>query len=177
MFYVYTITDPRNDAIFYIGKGQRDRMHHHVREAKNPISKGNLQKLSRIREILQLGLEPIATKIAAFTDELEALSHERHLIATTPGLTNISLGGGATSRPRRTRLPKRKSKSEAIRYWNNMKYFKRWLSVVETWPGFTFPGVENGDAKAQELVNYITHRVAEWEALKQRLRNQIPLAA
>lgn len=29
-FYVYALVDPRNDGIFYVGKGQRERVLHHA---------------------------------------------------------------------------------------------------------------------------------------------------
>ncbi len=47
--YVYMLRDPRNNEIFYIGKGERDRVFQHV--ACSIDSDNQSDKLNRIREI------------------------------------------------------------------------------------------------------------------------------
>ncbi|MBP3229002.1 MAG: GIY-YIG nuclease family protein [Bacteroidaceae bacterium] len=52
--YVYALVDPRNDEVFYIGKGQKLRAFDHIFDAdKAPgsVLNGNENKLGRIREI------------------------------------------------------------------------------------------------------------------------------
>ena len=51
-FYVYALTDPRSDEIFYVGKGSRGRVGAHVREgvrAEMRTAKGESAKQKRIR--------------------------------------------------------------------------------------------------------------------------------
>ena len=47
--YVYALMDPRNDVIFYIGKGQGHRANAHMIEASSPENES--RKLERIRDI------------------------------------------------------------------------------------------------------------------------------
>lgn len=173
-FYVYTLTDPRDDSVFYVGKGQRNRMHKHTQEVRENRPGCNPSKIARIREILEDGLEPVAVKVAEFWDEMAAFSHERDLIAAMPGLTNIAPGGGPILSEEARK--NRERRLRGFRYWKNMTYLSRWLKVVETWPGVTFPYLEDGDRKAEELVAYARQRVAEWERLKERLRATIPVS-
>jgi hypothetical protein len=95
-FYVYELVDPRDGVTFYVGKGQRDRVSHHVRDAKlGRVS--NQRKHERITAILAAGLEPIEAIVARFEDEAEALYHEEMLIASHHGaLTNIMPRGVPT---------------------------------------------------------------------------------
>lgn len=55
--YVYLLIDPRDGAIFYVGKGMGDRCFAHVGEARTTSAdtKGDYSKLSRIREIEAVG--------------------------------------------------------------------------------------------------------------------------
>lgn len=51
-FYVYTYTDPRDNRIFYVGKGQNNRVFNHLEE------KNDSQKVKKIQEIISAGYEP-----------------------------------------------------------------------------------------------------------------------
>lgn len=53
--YVYALVDPRDNRIFYVGKGTGNRLYHHAQAALTDDFQ-NL-KLSTIREIMALGLE------------------------------------------------------------------------------------------------------------------------
>ena len=55
-YYVYALRDPRNQQVFYVGKGQRNRWHEHIVEANKNLDDPKL-KLQRIREIEAAGLE------------------------------------------------------------------------------------------------------------------------
>jgi len=82
-WYVYTLTDPRNGEIFYVGKGTGDRMESHG----TPNDDTNSAKRTRLRD---LGERVIRTKVAEFWDEAAALACESQWIEdhrTT--LTNV----------------------------------------------------------------------------------------
>ena len=53
--YVYTLVDPRDSQIFYVGKGSGNRVYQHAQAALEDDSK--CLKLSTIREIQELGLD------------------------------------------------------------------------------------------------------------------------
>ncbi|MDF1597944.1 MAG: hypothetical protein P1T08_17840 [Acidimicrobiia bacterium] len=52
-YYVYLLADPRDDRIFYVGKGKEDRCFSHISEARRTTkdSMGDYEKLATIREI------------------------------------------------------------------------------------------------------------------------------
>lgn len=51
-WYVYALRDPRDETVFYVGKGQKNRWFEHIKEANSKSSQANENlKLSRIREI------------------------------------------------------------------------------------------------------------------------------
>lgn len=97
-YYVYSLTDPRDQEIFYIGKGQGNRMHSHWAEVCKAISRDetlNSQKQQRLAEIAKLGKEPIQLVVGRYETEEEALSVEATLINWVYGyenLTNLSRG-------------------------------------------------------------------------------------
>ncbi len=50
-YYVYLLTDPRNGQIFYVGKGNGNRVFAHVNEAiHNPKKTDKLERIRRIKE-------------------------------------------------------------------------------------------------------------------------------
>jgi hypothetical protein len=57
-FYVYLLVDPRDDEVFYVGKGTGDRCFVHLDEARKSQSDmvGDYAKLARIREIESAGV-------------------------------------------------------------------------------------------------------------------------
>lgn len=58
-YYVYLLIDPKNDRIFYVGKGTGDRCFSHISEARKTTrdSKGDYEKLATIRDIEDAGSE------------------------------------------------------------------------------------------------------------------------
>jgi hypothetical protein len=93
VFYVYTLTDPRDGSVFYVGKGCGDRMHHHLREFRaGRILNGD--KFARIADICAAGCEPVAEVIWAHLSEDDAIRLERKSIAEygLDKLTNIAPG-------------------------------------------------------------------------------------
>lgn len=77
-FYVYGLKDPRNNELFYIGKGRNNRLKEHVYRLSNnnPVT----HKECKIYEILQSGLKVIEIKLYENLQENEALQIERDLI-------------------------------------------------------------------------------------------------
>lgn len=55
-YYVYHLIDPRNDEVFYVGKGTGNRIKSHVREAKGRKFQ-NARKCERIIAIMDSGLK------------------------------------------------------------------------------------------------------------------------
>ena len=82
VYYVYTYTDPRNDEIFYVGKGKKYRDTEHLRAVKNKWVHRveNRQKYDRILAILNNNQEPIITRVASSMSEADAFTLETSLI-------------------------------------------------------------------------------------------------
>ncbi len=82
VYYVYTYTDPRNDEIFYVGKGKKYRDTEHLRAVKNKWVHRveNQQKYDRILAILNNNQEPIITRVASSMSEADAFTLEASLI-------------------------------------------------------------------------------------------------
>lgn len=85
--YVYTLSDPIDGKVFYVGKGTNGRMRSHILKAVNGNHPNpNLQK--KILNILDTGREVVTTKTAEFEDEDECFDAERQQIAFH-GLENL----------------------------------------------------------------------------------------
>lgn len=83
-YYVYSYTDPRNNEIFYIGKGKNRRCYSHLHEVYNnkiPSKKSKtLAKFNRIKDILDSGSLPIIEKMFVDLNEHEAFEKENEMI-------------------------------------------------------------------------------------------------
>lgn len=93
-YYVYQLIDPRDGAVFYVGKGQGNRVSQHVRDAiSGRIC--NQAKHDLILNIIDAGYLPIENIVAQFSEEDEALHCEAALIADygVNNLTNILESG------------------------------------------------------------------------------------
>ena len=93
-YYTYSLTDPRDLAVFYIGKGTAARSYAHTHSLTKTDKESDTPKSKRIKEILAAGEEVIVSIIKRFEDEVDAYAHETKLIDTIPNLLNATGGGG-----------------------------------------------------------------------------------
>jgi hypothetical protein len=103
MYYVYTLADT-NGHIFYVGKGQGDRIDQHEKEARRYQDAPNetrylpqeSTKVRMIREIWKAGGKIVKTKVFETDSEQEANDYEQQFIAQCDkrSLTNQTKGGG-----------------------------------------------------------------------------------
>lgn len=92
-FYVYALRDPRDESIFYVGKGKGDRCYAHARQAKVQGGESPEQlKIITIKEIQANGKQP-GIEIVRFglRDDAEAFEVEASVIDAL-GLVGIRLG-------------------------------------------------------------------------------------
>lgn len=96
--YVYYLEDPRDRTIFYVGKGQGDRVFQHMKEAEIYLGqeKAPTEKLDRIRDILSANLRPRHVILRSGLGEGEALEVEAAMIDLLgiKNLTNMVRGMG-----------------------------------------------------------------------------------
>lgn len=117
-FYVYFLIDPRDHAIFYVGKGKGERMSWHTRQAISGNA-GNGVKTSRILAILASGMQPVERVFVHGMEESAAFSVERILIQNLrDGITNIV--GGCVSR-------EESELSDLENFLDRVKPFDRWF--------------------------------------------------
>jgi hypothetical protein len=94
-FYVYVLIDPRDEKIFYVGKGTEDRLFQHAKEVNRGAEETAKQK--KILEIQVSGNEVKHVVVGRFDSPEEALGVECVLIHWVYGianLTNIASGHG-----------------------------------------------------------------------------------
>ena len=92
MFYVYTLTDPRTNAVFYVGKGKGRRAWRHEVAERNGREL-NALKAEILGQIRRAELRPIVTIVRDGLSEREAFQLERAMIADRRfELTNIAHG-------------------------------------------------------------------------------------
>ncbi len=92
-YYVYFLIDPRDENIFYIGKGTGSRIKSHVAEYYRGGSVNKI-KTNRIGEIINAGFKVKEVIFRNSLNESEAFKLEKRLISKfkDSGLTNISSG-------------------------------------------------------------------------------------
>lgn len=99
--YVYLLVDPRDNQVFYVGKGSNDRVNDHIADALAGKDECNPGKIAKINEI---GAENVRQVVLRWgmTDK-EALCVESAMIdfcrsgLKTGPLTNLVSGHGASS--------------------------------------------------------------------------------
>ena len=98
-YYVYELRDPRDDTVFYVGKGKGRRAEHHEKEAIRNDVNGTAKSI-RIMEIRARNESLKIVVIGRFDTEAAALAVEATLIHWVYGydnLTNIQGGHGCDS--------------------------------------------------------------------------------
>lgn len=118
-YYTYLLIDPADGQVFYVGKGQGDRLNSHVRETKADRLGLNPRKGAKIRDILRRGDQVQTVIFSRHVDEEEALDAEDFLITalTGPALTNIA-GSRALARREWAEL-----------LLTRMKSFEQWVAT------------------------------------------------
>lgn len=99
-YYVYELIDPRNGEVFYVGKGNGDRMYHHRKQAfRKKGFKINPHRSRRICKIINEGYNIVYKKYECESEQV-AFDKERELISKygkrcdgTGSLTNLTDGG------------------------------------------------------------------------------------
>lgn len=94
-YYVYRLIDPRNGETFYVGVGKKDRVFSHANAAKDSECDDLNDKIKRINEIRNSGLEVGHVIHRHGMDKETAYEVEAALIDAYPGLTNIIAGEGS----------------------------------------------------------------------------------
>lgn len=95
-YYVYVLVDPTDESVFYVGKGSRQRLLMHGREADLILdARPRSSKVRRIRAIREAGHEPRVDVVRHGLDEPQALLVEAALIDCLDGLTNAVEGHGS----------------------------------------------------------------------------------
>lgn len=89
-FYVYALIDPRDNKVFYIGKGIENRVFSHEMESAKYIQ-SEKEKLQKIREIKASGLDVVRLIVNWGLSESEAFAAEAALINLLHRMPNIQL--------------------------------------------------------------------------------------
>lgn len=101
-YYVYRLIDPRNGETFYVGKGVGNRVFAHVAGEASVVQSESddetSEKLTRIREIRNAGLEVIHVIHRHGMEEPVAFEVEAALIDAYPGLANDQGGHHSNDR-------------------------------------------------------------------------------
>jgi hypothetical protein len=87
-FYVYELRDPRDNAVFYVGKGKGRRAKQHELDAVNTGEETS--KIIRIREIHDADKEVNVIVVGRYDSEQEALAVESTLIKWVHGFKNLT---------------------------------------------------------------------------------------
>lgn len=103
-FYVYLLIDPRDESVFYVGKGTGHRCFSHLAEAQvtGDDTTGDYEKLDRIRDIESSGLPVRIDILRHGLGEHEAFLVESAAIDLVSGLTNRHFGHEAVELGRRS---------------------------------------------------------------------------
>ena len=169
-YYVYTLIDPRSGAVFYVGKGQGNRMHSHAREAERNVCTSNRRKIEFIRKMQADGHQPIPVKVAEYFSEKDAIEHEAELISKLPNLFNV-LARGWYGQFTADEIARREE-ARALRVFEAqnkraLPRMRKWLQMVDSWGDkvvWYAPGVKGGEKAARDLISYVRSWIAREDA-------------
>lgn len=128
-WYTYTLRDPRNGEVFYVGKGRYRRICHHEYEANDP--KKHSRKVRRIREIKAAGQEVQYEIVAWFQSEAAAYSHEAELMARFANLTNVLPAGPGSHVNRATSVDN--FSRQLLRLRSTRWFIAHWVRLGGPW--------------------------------------------
>lgn len=165
MFYVYVLKDPRCSTVFYVGKGSGKRAWSHVHEVASGKAT-NQAKAAKITAILEAGQSPVVEKVAEYECEADAYEHERDLIASTEGLTNILAGHGwsLTKEEAARRAKLRAERIERRERARTVEVLRAHLREWAQWPDVVFYGIKNGVEQARAFVRDVQDIVDKYDA-------------
>ena len=124
-WYVYELSDPRDNSVFYVGKGSGNRIDAHERDTiKGVCSK----KCNKIRSINNSGYSIHKEKVATFWDEQAAYDYETERISFygLSNLTNIIAGGQSAFERRVKAMKARKDPTALELFVRNPRIFAEW---------------------------------------------------
>tara|TARA_R110002153_G_scaffold265563_1_gene428317 strand:- start:11 stop:661 length:651 start_codon:yes stop_codon:yes gene_type:complete len=119
VFYVYHLIDPRDNTVFYVGKGKGDRCNVHTRPSE--LEGNTSHKANKIRKIHSEGLEPIVKIVESNLTEDVSFERERFYISNIQNLTNMTDGGEGPS----GRVPWNKGKKMSKEARKNMSISRK----------------------------------------------------
>lgn len=102
MWYVYFYKDPRDNSIFYVGKGKNNRSRSHLYRASTWVKQGrpspcgslNLHLIRKIVKIREEGFEPIVEIVEKYEEEKDAYAREiQEISLRKETLCNLTEGG------------------------------------------------------------------------------------
>lgn len=166
-FYVYQLVDPRTDAPFYIGKGQKSRAWSHLRgKSHNPAVN------ERTAELASVGEEVRVEIVRRFDTDSEAIDFEATLICATEGLVNV-LARGWKLTPEQERLSAmaRKEKEFARLGMTKMAWCKKVLAhysrpnIRFAWNHPDFDKVLDPQETCEMILEVLRGYVARWEKM------------
>lgn len=165
MFYVYALKDPRCQTTFYVGKGSGRRAWSHIAGALSGKA-DNARKAERIRSIVDAGMHPVVEKVAEYECEADAYEHERELIASLAGLTNIRAGHGwrITKEEAARRAAVRADRIARRDHERIIGKLRDFLAMWKTWPDVVFYGIKNGVEEARQFVKDVQAIVEQFDA-------------
>jgi len=163
IYYVYGLADPKNDEVFYIGKGKGKRAEQHFQEVYIE-GKGNKAKLFKIKEIQKLGLEPTIKYFATDIEEEASLVLEEILIdrigreiLNYGPLTNLLTGGRYE-----TELKVNLSSTEKVTKEEIQERFPYLIDIINKIPRTTKE--DDIKAKWKEVVDNVVTKIKSYDS-------------
>ncbi len=117
-YYVYFLIDPRDNKIFYVGKGKGKRIYSHCKKSNHDTC--NFFKIKKIQEIEKSGHCVSHVFFSNYEIEGDAFDCEREVIGRFKKYGLMNIAGGSTS-------PIEKIKAHAQTMINKIKQKKQWV--------------------------------------------------
>lgn len=164
MWYVYFYRDPRDNSIFYVGKGKGNRCKNHLYRASTWVKQGrpapcgslNLHLIRKIVKIREEGFEPIVEVIEIYQEENDAYAREiQEISCRKDSLCNLTEGGEGY------RVSKEKREEVALKHrvWMQSEEGLAWrkrISEERTGTGNpNFGKKEDEDHKKTRMKNFL----------------------